>query len=310
MFKLYLRFLFAFFFALISQLLIINNPAFAQLSDRAVWTSTLSIDYRTIPNITYLKANNFKLNLDVYTPKNAQEPVPTLIYFHGGGWSSGTKEETVLVLLPYLEMGWAVVNVEYRLANVSHAPAAVEDCLCALRWVIQKANNYGFDINRLVVSGHSAGGHLALTTGMLTGSSLDSQCPGNEELKVAAIVNWYGITDVEDLLKGENIKSYAVKWLGSSTDLMEIAERVSPINYLRSDLPPIITIHGDADPVVPYSQAVQLHQGLERLKVPNKLITIPNGGHGHFTRDEILNIYKTIHQFLDTHIVNKKLENS
>ncbi len=295
--------------ALISQLLIINDSAFAQLSDRARWASTLSIDYRMIPNITYLKANNVQLKLDVYTLRNVEEPVPTLIYFHGGGWTGHAKEETVLLLLPYLEMGWAVVNVQYRLANVSHAPAAVEDCLCALRWVTRQADKYGFDINKLVVSGHSAGGHLALTTGMLTASGLDSQCPGNEELKVAAIVNWYGITDVGDLLEGENIKSYAVQWLGSTTDRMEIAERVSPLNYLRSDLPPIITIHGDADTKVPYSQAVQLHQGLERVKVPNKLITIPNGGHGGFTRDEILDIYETIRKFLDTHIVNKKLEN-
>ncbi|WP_426543964.1 alpha/beta hydrolase fold domain-containing protein [Dapis sp. BLCC M126] len=262
-----------------------------------------------IKNITYLKVNNVELKLDVYKRGNTEEPVPTLIYFHGGGWVSGTKESRFFNLLPYLEMGLAVVNVQYRLANVSHAPAAVEDCLCALRWVIRQADKYGFDIKKLVVSGDSAGGHLALTTGMLTPSSFDSQCPGNEELKVAAIVNWYGITDVGDLLEGENMRSYALEWLGSAKDRMEIAERVSPLNYLRSDLPPIITIHGDADTVVPYSHAVQLHQGLERLKVPNKLITIPNGGHGNFTRDEILDIYENIHKFLDTHIVNKKLEN-
>ncbi len=168
-------------------------------------------------------------------------------------------------LLPYLERGWAVVNVQYRLANISPAPAAVEDCLCALRWVIRNADQYGFNANKLVVSGTSAGGHLALTTGILPASAgLDRQCPGEEELKVAAIVNWYGITDVGDLLEGENIQSYAVQWMGSATDRMEIAERVSPLNYVRSDLPPIITIHGDTDTVVPYNHAVQLHQALER----------------------------------------------
>ncbi len=209
-------------------------------------------------------------------------------------------------LLPYLEIGWAVVNVQYRLANISPAPAAVEDCLCALRWVIRNADHYGFDANKLVVSGTSAGGHLALTTGMLPASAgLDRQCPGKEELKVAAIVKWYGITDVGDLLEGENIQSYAVQWMGSTTDRMEIAERVSPLNYVRSDLPPIITIHGDADTVVPYSHAVQLHQVLEGAKVPNELITVPGGGHGGFTRNEMLDIYDTIQKFLNTHIVNR-----
>ena len=294
-----------FLFALILPLLTINNSALAQLSDTASWTSTVQLDYSSTPNITYLKANNVELKLDVYAPRNAQEPVPTLIYFHGGGWIAGAKEERVLQLLPYLEMGWAVVNVQYRLANISPAPAAVEDCLCALRWVIRNADQYGFNANKLVVSGTSAGGHLALTTGMLPASAgLDRQCTGEEELKVAAIVNWYGITDVEDLLEGENIQSYAVQWMGSATDRMEIAERVSPLNYVRSDLPPIITIHGDTDTVVPYNHAVQLHQALERAKVPNELITVPGGEHGSFTRNEMLDIYEAIQKFLNTYIDN------
>ena len=294
-----------FLFALILPLLTINNSALAQLSDTASWTSTVQLDYSSTPNITYLKANNVELKLDVYAPRNAQEPVPTLIYFHGGGWIAGAKEERVLQLLPYLEMGWAVVNVQYRLANISPAPAAVEDCLCALRWVIRNADQYGFNANKLVVSGTSAGGHLALTTGMLPASAgLDRQCPGEEELKVAAIVNWYGITDVGDLLEGENIQSYAVQWMGSATDRMEIAERVSPLNYVRSDLPPIITIHGDTDTVVPYNHAVQLHQALERAKVPNELITVPGGEHGSFTRNEMLDIYEAIQKFLNTYIDN------
>ncbi len=294
-----------FVFALILPLLIINDSAFAQLSDTARWTSTVHMDYRITPNITYLKANNFELKLDVYAPQNVEEPVPTLIYFHGGGWTGHAKEETVLLLLPYLEMGWAVVNVQYRLANISPAPAAVEDCLCALRWVIRNADQYGFNANKLVVSGTSAGGHLALTTGMLPASAgLDRQCTGEEELKVAAIVNWYGITDVGDLLEGENIQSYAVQWMGSAIDRMEIAERVSPLNYVRSDLPPIITIHGDTDTVVPYNHAVQLHQALERAKVPNELITVPGGEHGSFTRNEMLDICKAIQKFLNTYIDN------
>ena len=53
---------------------------------------------------------------------------------HGGGWLFGSKEDSVLYLLPYLQMGFAVVNVEYRMGSVSLAPAAVEDCLCALHW--------------------------------------------------------------------------------------------------------------------------------------------------------------------------------
>ena len=77
----------------------------------------------------------------------------------------------MLRLLPYLEMGWSVVNVSYRLGPVSLAPAAVEDCLCALRWVIRNAEQYNFDPARIVVMGSSAGGHLSLTTGMVPASA-------------------------------------------------------------------------------------------------------------------------------------------
>ncbi len=301
MFKLNSQFL----FPLILPLLTINNPVFAQLSETARWATTVQLNYRSHSNITYLKANNVLLKLDVYAQKKTDQPVPTLIYFHGGGWRSGTKEGTILNLLPYLEKGWGVVTVQYRLANISAAPAAVEDCLCALRWVIRNANRYNFDVDRIVVSGDSAGGHLALTTGMLPASAgLDRQCPGKEELKVAAIVNWYGITDVEDLLEGNNQRSYAVEWIGSRTDRLDIAQRVSPINYVREDLPAIITIHGDADSIVPYSHAVQLHQALEQVQVPNKLITVSGGGHGGFTEEEMFRIYNTIQNFFNTHLNN------
>ncbi len=297
------RFNCKFVLAFILPLLIINSPTLAQLSDTARWTSTIQLDYRSQSNIIYLKANNVELKLDVYAPRNAKKPVPTIIYFHGGGWVSGVKEGSILSLLPYLEMGWGVVNVQYRLANISPAPAAVEDCLCALRWVIRNADQYNFDPNKLVVSGDSAGGHLALTTGMIPASvGLDRQCPGKEELKVAAIVNWYGVTDVEDLLEGENLKYYAVQWIASTTDRKEIAKRVSPLNYVRNENPPIITIHGDADKIVPYSHAVQLHEKLERAKVSNKLITVPGGGHGGFTKSQMLRIYREIREFLNIHL--------
>ena len=108
-----------------------------------------------------------ELKVDVYQSRNQDGPAPTFIYYHGGGWVGGSKEANVLRLIPYLEKGWAAVNVQYRLGDVSLAPAAVEDSLCALRWVARNADQYGFDKTRLVVSGNSAGGHLALTTGMI-----------------------------------------------------------------------------------------------------------------------------------------------
>jgi acetyl esterase/lipase len=196
-------------------------------------------------------------------------------------------------------MGWNVVNVEYRLARVSLAPAAVEDCLCALRWIGANVSKYGIDVNRLVVTGDSAGGHLALTTGMIPESAgLDRECPGAPLPKVAAIVNWYGITDVADLLDGPNRKGYAVAWLSSMQNRSEIASRVSPLTYVRPGLPPIITIHGDADPTVPYTHALRLKEALDHAGVQNQLVTIPGGKHGGFTPEERVRIFTAIREFL------------
>jgi acetyl esterase/lipase len=290
----------------IAVVLLTPAAAHAQTTP-GTWAANVPNEYRVVPNITYLTANNFEAKLDVYVPRDLPGPHPTVIYIHGGGWVGGTKEGSVLSIVPYLEMGFAVVNVEYRLGRVSLAPAAVEDCRCALRWVIQRAKEYSFDTSRLVVTGHSAGGHLALTTGMLPASAgLERQCPGTEELKVAAVVNWYGIADVVDLLDGPNMKAYAVGWLGSLPNREEIARRVSPLTYVRKDLPPTITIHGDADPTVPYSHATRLHEAVQKAGATSELVTIPGGRHGGFPRAEQLRAFDAIRAFLARHGITRR----
>ncbi len=292
------------FVILLGITLLATQPADAnaQLDDTSAFLADVSNRYRVTPNITYHVASNHENKLDLYVPRGASGPTPVLMYIHGGGWVGGAKEVNVLRILPYLEMGWAVANIEYRLGAVARAPAAVEDGLCALRWVIRNAEQYNLDTSRIVTSGNSAGGHLALTTGMIPASAgLDRECPGSEDLRVAAIINWYGITDVGDLLAGPNTRGYAVEWMGSLDNRFEVAERVSPMTYVRAGLPPTLTIHGDADPTVPYQHALDLHEKLDEAGVPNELHTVPNGRHGGFNREQTLAIFETIQRFLSQH---------
>lgn len=294
----------------VTMTLVGSASARAQLSDTGSFLATLDNAYRIVPNVTYHMASGVENKLDLYVPKNPSGDVPVVLLIHGGGWVGGLKETSVMRLLPYLEKGFAVVNVEYRMAQVALAPAAVEDCLCALRWIARNAEQYSLDASRVVVTGMSAGGHLSLTTGMIPSSAgLDRQCAARafsgprptDPATVVAIVNWYGITDVVDLLDGQNTKGYAVEWLGSLPDREEVGARVSPLTYVRQGLPAILTIHGDADPIVPYEHATQLKTKLDAAGVANQLHTVPGGGHGGFNDREIVDIYETIFSFLAHH---------
>jgi len=283
-----------------------SAPPATQLSPTADWATHAQNEYAVIPNVTYLTANGFEAKLDVYRRRDVQAPQPTLVFYHGGGWIGGTKEGSFMSVMPWLEMGWNVVNVEYRMARTSLAPAAVEDAQCALKFVVNRAKDYNIDTNRVVVSGESAGGHLSLAVGMIPANAgFTSLCSGGgftgndvSVPRVAAIINWYGITDLNDMLTGPNARAYAVQWLGSAHDREAIAKSVSPITYVRGDLPPILSIQGDADPIVPYSQNVRLQEALKKAGAKSELFTIPGGGHGNFKPDERTKAYAKIREFL------------
>ena len=192
--------------------LAVSSTVLAQLQPTGDWPVHAEVEYAVVPNITYLTATGYASKLDLYRRRDVTTPQPTLIFFHEGGWVGGTKEGSVMSLLPWMQMGWNVVNVEYRLARVALAPAAVEDAMCSLRFVVERAKDMGVDTSRIVVSGESAGGHLALAVGMIPESAgfarlctgravrgLDTTVP-----RVAAIINWYGTTDVGELLSGPN----------------------------------------------------------------------------------------------------------
>ncbi|MDW8219333.1 MAG: alpha/beta hydrolase [Bacteroidota bacterium] len=259
--------------------------------------------YRILANEPYWRQGNYECTLDAYIPRYAVQPVPTVIMIHGGGWVSGTKEIAQMHIIPYLAMGFAVVNVGYRLGHIAPAPAAVEDIRAALRWIGRNSKTYMLDTAALIVTGHSAGGHLALLAGMLPPNSefdrasvMDARPP-----RIAAIINWFGITDVTDQIDGgEHVREYAVRWFGREQN-RELARRISPLTYVRKGLPPILTIHGNADSVVPYSHAMRLHEALAAAGASHRLYTIPRGGHGGFSIEETVKAYMVIQEFLQQH---------
>lgn len=292
------------------------------LTDEQLNTLLAMGSYAIAPNVTYRKVGAWEGKLDVYTQRGAKPNAPTLLYFHGGGWKTGTKEERMPLILPYLAMGWNVVNVEYRVASQGLAPAAAQDARCALLWLQKNAKTtiqtssgpvpLQIDMSRVVTSGTSAGGHLALLTAFATpASGLDEGCEnaapadaaGNRPAppKVAAVVDWFGIADVADLAKDPKTDGLNTGWVGNGPGALATARQVSPITYVRPGLPPVISIHGDADPGVPIGQKRALHAALERAGVPHELFEVKDGGHGIFPGNANFVAYRKIDAFLRAH---------
>jgi len=255
------------------------------LSDQAF--ASIPFDYEILPNVTYVHRAGWEGKLDLYLPTNRTAATPTLVWFHGGGWTRSSKEQELLYVLPYLNRRWSVINVEYRLADVAKAPAAVSDGLCAMRWLAKHAQEYKVQLVKLVVSGISAGGGMALIVGTMPASSpLVRDCgpdPEFGELPVpVVIVNWFGPSNLSDLIDGPHRQTQVAAWFGNVADRKAVANALSPVMYIRSRVPAVITVHGERDEDVPYAQSVALHHVLDRVGTPNQLVRIA-AGHGDFT---------------------------
>jgi acetyl esterase/lipase len=255
-------------------------------------------DYQIEANIRYSLHPETVLDI-VQARAPALKNRPAVIVIHGGGWVEGDKANMLeRFCLPFVEHGFVVANVEYRLAQSATAPAAVNDVLGAAKWFRDRAADYKVDPNQIIVTGDSAGGHLAMMVGMAPESA-----GLGPSIKIAAIINFYGISDVPDQLQGPHLQSYAVTWVPEQRDRMELAKKLSPITYVRKGLPPVLSIHGDADPVVPYEQSVRLTKELKAAGDQAELITVPGGQHG-FPPDEMSQLWPQIFKWLKKHKIS------
>lgn len=250
-------------------------------------------------NVVYINVNGWEGKVDLSLPPKTNKPTPVVINIHGGGWKNGVKESQG-GFSTFFKAGFAVANIEYRLTGQASAPAAVEDTRCALIYLIKNAVALNIDVNKIIIMGGSAGGHLALMAGLLANDHrFDKNCPGVENIKVAAIIDKYGITDVWDWAYGPNLTSKsATQWLGDKAKDEAFAKSVSPIHYITKNSPPVFIVHGDADPTVPYQQSVDLHKKLVEAGVKTEFITVPGGLHGKFDKEKNSEINKAILKFI------------
>lgn len=271
----------------------------AQESDTTYKPVEYPEGYTAQLNVVYTKVKDWEGKMDIYTAPKSKGLSPLVINIHGGGWNHGVKESQT-GFSTFFKMGYAVANIEYRLTGQATAPAAVEDTRCALIYLIKHAAALNIDVNKIVIMGGSAGGHLALMGGLLGNDHrFDTNCPGVENIKVAAIIDKYGITDVWDWGYGKNVTSKsATRWLGDKANDKQFAATVSPITYVNKNSPPTFIVHGDADPTVPYQQSIDLHKKFMEAGVKTEFITVKGGLHGKFDKEKNSAINKAIATFL------------
>jgi len=281
-------------------ILLMSFDIVAQVKDTVIKKPVaIPKDYVAQIDVVYTKVLDWEGRADLYISPKASKPTPVLINIHGGGWKSGVKE-TQGGFNSFFNAGFAVANMEYRLSGQAKAPAAVEDTRCMLIYLIKNAKALNIDPNKIIIMGGSAGGHLALMGGLLANDHrFDTNCLGVENIKVAAIINKYGIADVWDWTYGPEHKSSSPKlWLGDKANDDAFIKSVSPVSYVTKNSPPIFIVHGNADPIVPYQQSVDLYKKLQELGVKSQFITVEGGLHGKFDKEKNNEINAAILQFI------------
>lgn len=259
----------------------------------------LPAGYTSQIDVVYTRVSGWEGKVDLYLPAKEKGPSPVVINIHGGGWNHGKKEEQA-GFGSFLKKGYAVANMEYRLVQAAPAPAAIEDTRCVLIYIIEHAKELNIDVNKIVIMGGSAGAHLALMGGLLENDHrFDTNCPTNKIVKVAAIIDQYGIADVWDWGYGiHKTSKSAINWLGTHAKDQAFAQSVSPIAYVKQSSPPTFIVHGDADPVVPYEQSVDLYKKFQEMGVKSQFVTVPGGQHGKFDPEKKKELSAQIMEFL------------
>ena len=283
--------------------LFVANITFAQTAPTA--SVMFPERYQSAIDVVYTKVDNWEGKLDVYYSNQNTKPMPVVIHIHGGGWNHGSKESQT-GFSGWFKMGFAVVNIAYRLVDIAPAPAAIQDVRAAIHFVMTNAQKYNFDLSRIVMSGNSAGAHLALMGGLLSNKRIfDQQCDTEIDMRVAAIVSNYAPADFTNTNSEMSRFKSLVRWLGNKADDPVFRANVSPVTHINAQSPAVFIVHGDADPIVPYEQSVILFEKLKAHNVKSHFVTIKGGLHGKFEKADRDNIAHELKQFLQENNIIK-----
>jgi len=250
------------------------------LSPRLIHADEKSTDR----DIVYRTVGTRKLYLDLYYPK-APAPAagyPLIVSIHGGAWAYADRHND-LILRKLTDFGFALASVDYRLSGEAKYPAQIDDVREAVRWLVEHASSLHVDTNKIVATGISAGGHLALLLGL-------SQPPGDHTIK--AVCALYGPADLVEILppkmRGDRTNAVAALLGGSVSEKLSLARAASPITYVRKDSIPVMLFHGEKDELVPVAQSIALDHALKAAGAQSTLTIYKDKGHAFGLDDAAL----------------------
>lgn len=194
-------------------------------------------EYTTQENIKYYPESFYKNNthaterclLDIYYPKNTKG-FATIVWFHGGGLTQGHKE----IPAELKDKGYCIIGVGYRLSPNVKAVNCIEDSAAAIAWIYTNISKYGGDASKLFITGHSAGGYLALMSVLdkkyLSKYSIDAN-------NIAGIIPF----------SGQCITHFTARQEMGMKDTQPFVDAMAPLYHVRPDAPPLLLITGDRE---------------------------------------------------------------
>jgi acetyl esterase len=234
-------------------------------------------------NVPYTDSGDKQHLLDVYRPADAQEPLPVVMYIHGGGFRILSKDSHWGMGLAYAKRGYVAFLVNYRLAPKHRYPAAVEDVAAALLWIVKHAAEYGGDPSRIILAGESAGANLATSLALMTSYRREepfARAVFDANIRPQAVIAKCGMHQVSDpqrffkrkqlpLFLQDRILEVSQSYLPQGSVPEGYLDLADPVVFLERGvrperpLPPFFSSAGTADPILDDTR--RLHAALERL---------------------------------------------
>jgi len=240
---------------------------------------------------TYVTVDDEPLEARVYEPEGGASGAPVMMYIHGGGWQTGSAEESESTAQHWAGQGWYVVSVNYRLSSTQHATwdEAPADVACALAWTDRHAAEAGADADRLTVMGDSAGGHLAVLLGWSAAAgAAGSTCADQGEVPVPdAVVASYPAIDVQynydngvAPIAGIDPQEFTHLFLGGTpAEFPKRLRAVSPLTYLGNATPSTLVMQPERDDFIPAEGNYRSIKTAAQAGVDATIISVPFAWH-------------------------------